>query len=369
MGKLTAAFVRHAKPGRYGDGRGLYLQVEGGSQLWVYRYEFRKRERWMSIGSAEFITLAQARERTFELRRKLKDEKVDPLEQRKVLQAGARVAALTGTSFEQLARRYVDEVRSKKKQWRGDKSRREWLSTLERFAFPVIGSLPVNLINDALVHQVLDPVWTKKPHVGQRLRERIAAVLEFGKSRGLRKGENPARWRGHLENSYAVAAASKNHPALPFAEVPAFMAELRELPGIAARALEFLILTAARTGEVRGALWSEIDLATGIWTVPGERMKAGKPHRVPLTERALALLRELPDGDAVFPGRSGGGVLDQDAMAEVSAKLRPGEAAWLPLDVPGWAARPRTTRTTSLEMALANAIPSGVEPPTTRGSF
>ena len=179
---------------------------------------------------------------------------------------------------------------------------------VERYAFPIIGSFSVASIDTALVHRVLDPVWTKKPHVGQRLRERIEAVLEFAKSMGLREGENPARWKGHLANVLPKAtrtSRTKHHPALPYAEMPAFMAELRAMPGIAARALEFTILTAARTGEARFARWCEFDLAARVWTIPGERMKGDKEHRVPLSDRALAILRELPrDGDAVFAGRS-----------------------------------------------------------------
>jgi Arm DNA-binding domain len=197
MGKLTTSQVKHAKPGRHGDGRGLYLQVIGGSKSWVLRYEHQKRERWMGLGSVEFVTLAQARERAFELRRQLKDRGIDPLERRRAAVVGARLTALKRGTFEEVASQYV-EVKSA--QWKGDGSRREWLSTLSRYAFPIIGSFSVASIDTALVHRVLDPVWTKKPHVGQRLRERIEAVLEFAKSMGLREGENPARWKGHLAN-------------------------------------------------------------------------------------------------------------------------------------------------------------------------
>ena len=159
MGKLRAAQVRHAKPGRHGDGRGLYLQVIGGSKTWVLRYEHRKRERWMGLGSVEFVTLAQARERAFELRRTLKLEKIDPLEQRTASAIGARIAALTGGTFEPVARRCIE---MKSSEWRGDGSRRDWLSTLERYAFPVLGSLPVSSIDAVLVYRVLEPIWLTK---------------------------------------------------------------------------------------------------------------------------------------------------------------------------------------------------------------
>src|SRR3954469_6842227 len=243
MGKLTAARVKHAKPGRHGDGRGLYLQVIGGSKTWVLRYQHRKRERWMGLGNAEFVTLAQAREQAFELRRKLKHEKIDPLEQQKASAIGARIAALTGATFEQVARRCIE---MKSSEWRGDGSRHEGLGTLERCPFPVLGPLPVSSIDAVLVHRVLEPIWLTKPHVGQRLRERIEGVLDYAKGMKLRAGENPAIWRDNLEHMLPKAnrTGRKHHPALPFAELPGFMAELRALPGTVARALEFTILTA-----------------------------------------------------------------------------------------------------------------------------
>ena len=177
---------------------------------------------------------------------------------------GARIAALTGATFEQVARRCIE---MKSSEWRGDGSRREWLSTLERYAFPVLGTLPVSAIDAVLVHRVLEPIWLTKPHVGQRLRERIEAVLDYAKGMRLRSGENPALWRGNLEHMLPKAnrTSRKHHPALPYAELPALMAELRALPGLPARALEFTILTAVRTGEARFARWSRstCELASG----------------------------------------------------------------------------------------------------------
>jgi integrase len=372
VGKLTAAQVRHAKPGRHGDGRGLYLQVIGGSRTWVLRYEHRKRERWMGLGSAEFVTLAQAREQAFELRRKLKHEKIDPLEQRKASAIGARIAALTGATFEQVALRCIE---MKSSEWRGDGSHREWLSTLQRYAFPVLGPLPVSAIDAMLVHRVLEPIWSTKPHVGQRLRERLEAVLDYAKGMKLRSGENPALWRGNLEHMLPKAkrTSREHHPALPYADLPTFMVELRAMPGLAARALEFTILTAVRTSEARFARWSEVDLRTGVWAVPGERMKGDKEHRVPLSDRALVILAELPresGRDAVFPGRSAGGFLNQDAMADVLTKLRPG------ITVHGfrstfrdWAAETTGYPNHVVEMALAHAISNGVEAAYRRGDL
>jgi len=372
VGKLTAAQVRHAKPGRHGDGRGLYLQVIGGSRTWVLRYEHQKRERWMGLGSAEFVTLAQAREQAFELRRKLKHEKIDPLEQRKASAIGARIAALTGATFEQVALRCIE---MKSSEWRGDGSHREWLSTLQRYAFPVLGPLPVSAIDAMLVHRVLEPIWSTKPHVGQRLRERLEAVLDYAKGMKLRSGENPALWRGNLEHMLPKAkrTSREHHPALPYADLPAFMVELRAMPGLAARALEFTIPTAVRTSEALFARWWEVDLRTGVWAVPGERMKGDKEHRVPLSDRALVILAELPresGRDAVFPGRSAGGFLNQDAMADVLTKLRPG------ITVHGfrstfrdWAAETTSYPNHVVEMALAHAISNGVEAAYRRGDL
>jgi len=373
MGKLNAAFVKHAKPGRYGDGRGLYLQVKDtGARSWLLRYEHQKRERWMGLGSVEFVSLAQAREQAFEQRRKLKHEKIDPLDHRRAVVVGARIAALTGATFEQVARRCIE---MKSSDWRGDGSRREWLSTLERYAFPVLGPLPVSAIDAVLVHRILEPIWLTKPHVGQRLRERIEAVLDYAKGMKLRSGENPALWRGNLEHMLPKAnrTSREHHPALPYAELPALLAELRALPALPARALEFTILTAVRTAEARFARWSEVDLRAGVWTIPGERMKGDKEHRVPLSDRALATLLELPRGagiDAVFTGRSAGGFLNQDAMADVLAKLRPG------MTVHGfrstfrdWAAETTAYANHVLEMALAHAISNGVEAAYRRGDL
>jgi integrase len=371
MGKLTAAQVKHAKPGRQGDGRGLYLQVIGGSKTWVLRYEHQKRERWMGLGSVEFVTLAQARERAFELRRQLKFHGIDPLEQRRAGMIGARILALKGISFAEVARQYVEQ---RSAQWRGTNTRLDWLSTLERFAFPLIGSLPVAAIDTALVHRVLDPIWTAKPHGARRLRERLEAVLEFAKVRGLRHGENPARWKGHLEHSLPTTekvSRTRHHAALPYPEVPAFMAELRALPGISARALEFTIQTAARTGEARFARWSEFDLLAGIWTIPGERMKGGKEHRVPLSGRVLAILRDLArESDAVFPGKAAGGFLNQDAMADVLARLRPGVTVHgFRSSFRDWAAETTGHFNHVVEMALAHAIGTGVEGAYRRGDL
>jgi integrase len=384
MGKLTAQFVKHAGEGRHGDGRGLYLQVIGGSKIWTVRYQLRGRRRWLSLGSVEFVTLAQARERAFELRRKLKDQGIDPLEQRRAGLTAARIAGLKGApTFAEVAAQYVEQ---RSVEWREgkarEKTRAEWLSSMSRYAFPIIGDLPVAAIDAPLVLRVFDPIWTAKPHAAQRLRERTELILEFARARGWREGDNPARWR-ELQHSLPKPEKfthTRHHPALPYAELPALMGELRALPGVAAaRALEFTILTAARTSEALLATWGEVDLDSRVWTVPAERMKGGKKggkeHRVPLSDRALEILRELPRGGPdgpVFPGKAKGGFLNQDAMADVLAKLRSKEVA----TVHGfrsafrdWVSECTSHPSEVVEMALAHAIASAVESAYRRGDL
>src|SRR5829696_1896072 len=278
MGKLTAASVKHAKPGRYGDGHGLYLQVKDtGARSWLLRYERNGCERWMGLGGVELVPLAEARERAFDLRRQLR-QGIDPLEARKAGAAQARITALNTITFEEAARQCIG---ARSAQWRTARWGAEWVSTLERFAFPTLGSLPVAAIDTALVHRVLDPIWLEKPDTGRRLRQRISAVLEWARVKGYRDegAPNPARLSGHLKHTLPKpkkVKPVKHHAALPYVEVPAFMAELRLLSDMPAKALELTILTAVRASEARLACWSEFDIPGRVWTVPAERMKGGK---------------------------------------------------------------------------------------------
>ena len=248
------------------------------SFMGCWRYEHQKREGRHGVGLGR-VRLAGAGPRAgVRAAAQAEHDKIDPLEYRRAAVVGALIAALTGATFEQVARRCIE---MKTSEWRGDGSYREWLSTLERYAFPVLGPLPVSAIDAMLVHKVLEPIWSMKPHVGQRLRERIEAVLDYAKGMKLRSGENPALWRGNLEDMLPKAnrTSRKHHPALPYAEAPAFMAELRALPGVAARALEFTILTAARTGEAKIARWSEFDLSGPSLDRPrrADRGRQGSP--------------------------------------------------------------------------------------------
>lgn len=304
LNRLSAAAVAKAKVrGRYSDGGGLYLQVSRwGTKAWLFRYTLNGRPHQMGLGPLHTVSLALARQRAAECRRQLLLN-VDPLLERKTEKARAFVAATKDSSFRGCAERHIAAHESG---WRNPKHRQQWANTLSTYAYPVVGSIAVANIDTGLVLQVLEPVWKSKPETAGRLRGRIEAVLDWAAARGLRAGENPARWRGHLDKllpAHRKIALVHHHPALPYAAVPAFLRQLRERHGIAPRALEFTILTAARTSEAVNARWSEFKLEQAIWIIPSTRMKANREHRVPLSPAALVLLKTLPRaGDYVFPG-------------------------------------------------------------------
>lgn len=292
---LTARKVEVADPGRYTDGRGLMLVVKpSGAKSWVLRYQLNGRRRDMGLGPYPEITLAVAREKALAARRHLVDG-VDPL----------TVRPAVDVTFAQAADELVENKRAG---WRNAKHAAQWSSTLATYVIPAIGSLDVKLIETHHVLEVLRPIWNAKPETASRVRQRVEAVLDYAAAKGHREGLNPARWRGHLQNLLAKPSsvrAVQHHPALDWRELPGFMAELAQRDGVSARALEFVILTAARSGEVRGMRWAEIDLAAQAWTVPAKRMKAGKEHRIPLTAEALARLGETGSAKSlVFPSPS-----------------------------------------------------------------
>jgi integrase len=245
----------------------------------------------MGLGSLSAITLADARSKAAECRRLCQDG-TDPIEERKVQRQQAALDAAKTLTFKEACGRYIA---SHKAAWRNDKHASQWENTLAAYAEPVLGRLSIQAIDTALVLKVLQPIWKTKPETASRVRGRIEAILDWAKVQGLRQGENPARWRGHLDHllpARAKVRRVKHHPALPYAELPDFIANLRVQEGVAARALEFTILTAARTGDTIGAVWDEVNTSDKVWTVPADRMKAGKEHRVPLSSRALAILRD-----------------------------------------------------------------------------
>jgi integrase len=289
------------KQGHYGDGGGLYLQVSKyGTRAWVFRWTTNGRTREMGLGGLNTFTLKEARDRARECRQ-LVSKGLDPIDDRRAKRDASRAETAKRLTFKEAAERYVAAHRD---EWRSQVHAGQWRATLEQYAFPVIGNMSVADIELPHVLRVLVPIWNDKTVTAERLRGRIERVLAWATVSKFRTGDNPATWRGNLKE--ALAAPSKirkirHHPAVPYVEMPVFMAELRSRDGIAARALEFTILTAARTGEVTGAAWDEIDLAHRVWTVPAGRIKGGKEHRVPLSDRAIEILEGLPRTGSLFP--------------------------------------------------------------------
>jgi integrase len=337
---LTAAKVRTAKPGRYGDGNGLYLLVRTpAARFWLFRFTSPRtgKLREMGLGKADAdgarggVTLAEAREKASELRRVVKAG-VDPLERQAEAEAAAaaeaEAAEIRSKTFDAVAALYLEAHRGA---WKNAKHRDQWPTTMRQYASPHFGSLPVSEIDTAHVTAALRSIWQHKTETASRLRGRIEAVLDYATVLGWRAGANPARWRGHLDKVFprrTKVQPIQHHPALPWQEVPAFMAALRGQDWMAARALEFCVLTAARSGEVLGARWPEIDMNAGVWVVPKERMKAGREHRVALSGAALAVLRQVaplrpacePD-PLVFPGRFQGRPLSHRSMAAAVRRM------------------------------------------------
>lgn len=277
-----------------GEVAGLYLQIQSESaRSWILRAKVGGRRRDFGLGRYPDVTLEQARNRAREMRQQIW-QGIDPAMARKAAQDVLRAAEAKRLTFDQAA---LQCWRARSQEFKNDKHAKQWLNTLTIYVSPSLGNLPVSDIELPHVVKVLEPIWTTKTETATRVRQRIEAVLAWATVNQFRSGDNPARWKGNLEHALPKPAKVKkvtHHAALPWQDMGAFMADLRKREGIAARALEFAILTAARSGEVRGAAWDEIDLRAKLWTVPAERMKAGKKHRVPLSGRAIKLLKSLP---------------------------------------------------------------------------
>jgi integrase len=375
MERLSALVASRAKaPGYYSDGGGLYLHVTAaGTRSWVYRFMLHGKAREMGLGPLHDTRLPEARVKALEAR-KLRREGIDPIEHRKATRAQARLEGAKSITFKQCAERYIA---SHKKGWRTEKHADLWTNTLATYAEPVFGSLPVQGIDTGLVMRVLEPIWAEKPETASRVRGRVENILDWATVCGYRKGENPARWRGHLDKllpKQSKVARVEHHAALLFAEIGAFMADLRAQEGVAARALEFTILTAARTGEVIGATWAEFDLDGKTWTVPPKRMKGEREHRVPLSVPAIAVLeamKKLRTCDYLFPSVRRGKPLSDMAMLLILRRMkRKG------LTVHGfrssfrdWAAERTSFPSEVVEMALAHAVGDKVEAAYRRGDL
>lgn len=388
--RLTAmAVAKMKRPGYHPDGAGLYLQVSPtGTKSWVLRYRLGDKQREMGLGSAAVFTLAEARARA-QAERKLLADKIDPIETRRARVMTARLESAKSITFEDAAEQYIATHEAS---WRNAKHVAQWRNTLRTHAMPKLGTLPVQAIDTGLVLAVLEPIWSTTTETATRLRGRIEKILDWAKVRGYRTGDNPAVWGGHLQNLLAAPkkiAKVKHQPALPYTELGRFMKALRAAPGDGARALELAILCGSRSGEVVGATWSEFDLDTQIWAIPGGRMKAGREHRVPLSGAAVALLAALPrsaDSDLLFPARTGAPLSDMTLTAAVrrlhDADLKAGGAGFFDpkqekrVTVHGfrstfrdWIGEQTSYPRNVAEMALAHAIGDKVEEAYARGEL
>lgn len=305
---LTALQIKHAKEGMHADGSGLYLRVQAsGAKSWIFRFQLKGKRREMGIGTLAHKCPTDARSEAARLASLVRSG-IDPIEQRKTDQAAsiaaAEAAKAHATTFDEAAAEYIANHRAG---WKNAKHSQQWKNTLAAYVSPIIGNKPVGEISTEDILRVLHPIWTSKTETASRLRSRIELVLSYAKAMKWRQGENPAMWRGHLDALLPAAAKVKevrHHPALPYNQAPEFLAALRMLKGSAARALEFAILTATRSGEARLAQWCEFDLEAKIWTIPADRMKAKREHWVPLSDQVVNLLKLLPKIDGnnyLFP--------------------------------------------------------------------
>jgi len=383
LNKLSAKFVETiTKPGRYADGGGLYLQVskatDGVTKSWLFRYmRGGGTSRAMGLGAVStrngdgLTTLVKARQKRTRAR-ELLESGIDPLQSKRAGRAAERLEKAKLITFAQCADQYIA---SHEASWKAAKHARDWRGSLTKHAYPIIGNLPVSAIDLALTKKVLEPIWKTRTKTAVDVRGRIELVLNWAKIHGYRDGENPARWKGHLENVLpkpSKIAKVKHHAAMPYADVPAFMVALREKTVLGARALEWTVLSAVRSEETLGAEWSEIDIGKKVWTIPAARMKADADHRVPITDRMLGILQSLPRGGKhVFPGQT-------------PSKRASGAVMWFLLrsmtssgeTVHGfrssfrdWAAEQTAYPSDVIEMALAHTIANRVEAAYRRGDL
>ncbi|MDP6475823.1 MAG: integrase arm-type DNA-binding domain-containing protein, partial [Alphaproteobacteria bacterium] len=366
INRLSARAVESTKKvGLIADGGGLHLQVsKSGAKSWIFKFMLNGRAREMGLGSSKAVSLAGAREKATLCRSSLADG-IDPIEARKSGLARDPATERKTITFEEAADAYIAAHESG---WKNAKHATQWRNTLAAEAYPVAGKLPVSDITTEVVMLILRPIWGLKPETAGRLRGRIERVLDWATVSGFRQGQNPAQWRGHLEN--LLPAKSRIHvvshrPAMPYQEIGAFLLRLRERDGTAAQALEFTIYTAARTSEVRGALWEELDLDRAVWTIPGPRTKVGKEHRIPLAERPLEIVRGLhsnASGDYVFPGGRPGKGLSDMALLSVLRRLGIKETVHgFRSSFRDWAADQTQFPREVAEQALAHTISNKVE--------
>lgn len=372
LSALEVGRIKQAGMHAVGGVPGLHLQVlPSGGRSWILRAVMGGKRSEIGLGGYPAVTLAQAREKARETREAIELGR-NPIAERAA--ARCALAAEHGSliTFAEAAAKFIE---AKSHEWSNAKHAAQWTATLETYAYPTLGKVHVRDVALSHVVKILEPIWTTKTETASRLRGRIESVLDWATVRGFREGDNPARWRGHLDKVLAKpgkVAKVEHHDALPIDEMGAFIVELRKQAGIAARALEFLVLTAARSGEIRGATWSEIDLDNAVWTIPAERMKAKREHRVPLSDRAITLLRALPrfeGNDVVFVAPRGGVLSDMTLTAVMRRMKVDAVPHGFRSTFRDWAAERTNYPREVAEMALAHAIGDKVEAAYRRGDL
>ena len=387
---LTALEIKHAKEGMHADGNGLYLRVQAsGAKSWIFRFQLNGKRREMGIGTLDHKAPQEARAEAATLI-SLVRAGTDPIENRRLVEAAAIAAAqdavALATTFDEVADEYI---KTHKAGWKNTKHAQQWENTLAAYASPIIGKKPVGDVSTEDILRILQPIWTTKTETASRLRSRLELVLSYAKAMKWRQGENPAMWRGHLDALLPPAAKVKkvrHHPALPYNQAAGFMVALRTHAGSAARALEFAILTATRSGEARLAKWQEFDLEKRLWTIPAERMKAEREHWVPLSDQAIALIKALPkiDGNEyLFPGDRARKPLSDMTLTAIIRRMNKGEKPrWIdptnsaPIVPHGfrstfrdWSAEIGHYPRELAEHALAHSLPDKVEAAYHRGTM
>jgi integrase len=373
--ELSALEVgRLTKPGYHfvGGVPGLALQVVAtGARTWILRARVGGKRRDIGLGGYPAVTLAGAREAAREKRSKIQ-EGMDPVEDGRIRRSALAAERARAMTFRECATAFIS---TKQAEWANAKHAAQWTATIATYAEPTIGNVLVKDIETSHIIRVLEPIWNVKTETASRLRGRIESVLDWATVSGYRKGDNPARWRGHLDKLLASPKKIQrveHHAAVPFAEMSSFMQALRKASGVGARALEFAILTAARSGEVRGAVWSEIDLKNSLWTIPAQRMKAKREHRVPLTREVIQLLKKLPQGlpaDLVFTTETQKQLSDATLTAVLKRMGRDETAHGFRSTFRDWASECTNYSREVCEMALAHTIGDAVEAAYRRGDL
>lgn len=361
-------------PGMYADGLGLYLKVRhGNSKSWIFRYRTGGKLRDMGLGPFHTVSLAEARDKA-EVFRVMRLKGLDPLEERLKEQQARTIEAAEAITFETCAETYIA---THKDGWKNGKHAEQWTATLQTYVYPVFKATPVASVDDALVLKVLQPIWKEKTETASRVRGRIERILDWARVMNYRIGDNPARWKGHLDHllpKRSKVSAIVHHAALPIDETPGFIRVLRQEETVVARAFEFCILNATRTNETMGMRWNEYDEKAQLWTVPAARMKAGRDHRIPLAKRSQRILAEMQDirtGDFVFPGGTREKPLS--SMAFLMLLRRRGRngltAHGFRSTFRDWAAERTSFPSEVVEMALAHTIGNKVEAAYRRGDL